>query len=450
MSTSGGPGGPAQPTTVTSTDEPVAAPMWKFFVYSAIGVVMFFVPVTIGGTSTIGLDHIVTWVRGAVPAALPWYALALIVAGAIHPWVTGSWRRSTTDLVFSIARAVGLVVGVMLVFEVGPAWLFAEGMGPFLMNALVIPVGLLVPIGAVFLALLVGYGLMEFIGVLARPVMRPIFRTPGRSAIDAVASFVGSYSLALLITNRVYLQGRYTQREAMVIATGFSTVSATFMIVVANALDLMSHWSLYFWSTLLITFVVTAVTVRIPPLSRIPDETAPGVEYVPEAPVTGGRVATAWREARHTVAADPGVGRVILSTFRDGVTMAMAILPSILSIGLLGLVLAEFTPLFDWLGYLFYPITWALQIPEPLLVAKAAALGVSEMFLPAALVTESAMSVRYVVAVVCVSQIIFFSAMVPSLVGTRIPVSIPRLLIIWFERVVLSLVLAIPVGLLLF
>ena len=34
--------------------------------------------------------------------------------------------------------------------------------------------------------------------------MKPIWKTPGRSAIDAIASFVGSYSLVLLITNRVY------------------------------------------------------------------------------------------------------------------------------------------------------------------------------------------------------------------------------------------------------
>lgn len=435
-----------RPTDVPAT----SAPMWKFFAFSAIGVLMFFVPVTIGGRSTIPLDHIVSWVREAIPGVLPWYALALIVAGAAYPWVTGQWRRSTTDLVFAVARVVGLVVGVMLVLGIGPAWLFADGMGPFLLNALVIPVGLLVPIGAIFLALLTGYGLMEFVGVLARPVMRPLFRTPGRSAIDAVASFVGSYSLALLITNRVYLEGKYTRREAMVIATGFSTVSATFMIVVATALALMQHWSLYFWSTLLITFAVTAITVRIPPLGRMTDETAPGVEPAPEQPVQGSRVAAAWGEARHTVAADPGILRVIASTFVDGIKMAMAILPSILSIGLLGLVLAEYTPIFDWLGYLFYPITWALQIPEPLLVAKASALGVSEMFLPAALVAESAMSVKYVVAVVCVSQVIFFSAMVPSLVGTQIPVSLPKLLVIWFERVVLSLVLAIPVGLLLF
>lgn len=433
-----------------TTGAEAEAPMWKFFVLSAIGVLMFFVPVTIGDRSTIPLDHMVAWLRDAVPAVLPYYALALIAAGAAYPFLTRTWRRNTTTTVFSIARVVGLVVGILLVFEIGPAWLFAEGMGPFLLNALVIPVGLLVPIGAVFLALLVGYGLMEFIGVLVRPFMKPVFRTPGRSAVDAVASFVGSYSLALLITNRVYLEGKYNRREAMIIATGFSTVSATFMIVVASALGLMDHWALYFWSTLAITFLVTAVTVRLWPLSKEAEDYAPGVEPLPEQDHVGNRFAAAWSAARRTVAADPGVGRTVLANFKDGVIMAMAILPSILSVGLLGLVLAEFTPIFDWMGYLFFPITWALQIPEPMLVAKAAALGISEMFLPAALVAESGMAVKYVVAVVSVSQVIFFSAMVPSLVGTQIPVSIPRLVAIWFVRVALSLVITIPVALLLF
>jgi nucleoside recognition membrane protein YjiH len=115
---------------------------------------------------------------------------------------------------------------------------------------------------------LVGYGLLEFVGVIMRPIMRPLFKTPGRSAIDAVASFVGSYSLGLVITNRVFREGKYTNREASVIATGFSTVSATFMIIVARTLGLMEMWNLYFWSTLVITFIVTAITVRIWPLSK--------------------------------------------------------------------------------------------------------------------------------------------------------------------------------------
>ena len=427
-----------------------SAPMWKFVVYSAIGAFVFFVPVTIDDKSSIVLDHLVTAIMQAVPSALPWVAMALIAAGAAQPFLAGTWRRSAVDSVFTAAKVVGLVVGMMLVLDVGPGWLFAPDVGPFLFDKLVVPVGLLVPVGAVFLALLVGYGLLEFVGVLLQPVMRPVWRTPGRSAIDAVASFVGSYSLGLLITNRVYREGKYSSREAAIIATGFSTVSATFMVVVATTLDLMGSWNTYFWSTLVITFLVTAATVRIWPLSSIPDSYHPDAVPNPEEPATGSRVAQAWAEARATVAEAPGLAVNVWQNLRDGLLMAMAILPSILSIGLAGLLLAKHTPLFDWLGYLFYPVTWAMQLPEPLLAAKASAVGIAEMFLPALLAVDAPASVRFVVAVVSVTQVIFFSALVPCLVATDIPVSISKLVVIWAERVLLTLVLTIPLALLLF
>ena len=127
---------------------------------------MFFVPVTVGGKSSIMLDHIVTWIQTNLGPVVPYYALLVIIAGAAYPFISGSWKKSKVDIVFSVFKLMGLIVGIMLVFDFGPAWLFEPDMGPFLLNKFVIPVGLLVPVGAIFLAMLVGYGLLEFVGVL--------------------------------------------------------------------------------------------------------------------------------------------------------------------------------------------------------------------------------------------------------------------------------------------
>ncbi|MEE1620027.1 YjiH family protein [Zafaria sp. Z1313] len=420
---------------------------WRFFVYSVIGIFMFFVPITIGERNTIPLDHLVTAVSTLLGGGAKFVALALIVAGTIYPFASGRWKESPVKRTFAFLNILGLATGTALVFGVGPAWLFDPDLGPFLFDKLVIPVGLIVPIGAVFLAMLVGYGLMEFTGVLVQPVMRPVWRTPGRSAVDAVASFVGSYSLGLLITDRVYRAGRYTAREAAIIATGFATVSVTFMVIVAKTLDIMHLWLPYFFLTFAVTFLVTAITVRIPPLSRIKEDYYPGAEPQPEEKVTSRRLATAWDEAMQVLAKAPGLGRNVLENFRDGVLMAMAILPSILSVGLIGLLLARFTPVFDWLGYVFFPITWALQLPDPMLAAKASAVGIAEMFLPATVVAghESEL-LRLVIGVVSVSAIIFFSALVPCILATRIPIKVWQLVVIWFQRVALTLILATPVA----
>lgn len=69
------------------------------------------------------------------------------------------------------------------------------------------------------------------------------------------------------------------------------------MVIVAKQLDLMNIWGTYFAVTLIVTFLVTAITVRIPPLRTIPDEYCEGVKPDPEKSIEGSRVKNAWREA---------------------------------------------------------------------------------------------------------------------------------------------------------
>lgn len=148
-----------------------------------------------------------------------------------------------------------------------------------------------------------------------------------------------------------------------------------------------------------------------------------------------------------TLADAPSLGRNIWVNFRDGLLMAMAILPSILSVGLIGLLLVRFTPIFDWLGYIFVPITWAVGLPDPVLAAKASAVGIAEMFLPATVVAgHESEHLRLVIGVVCVSAIIFFSAVVPCILATRIPLKVWHLVVIWAQRVALTLLIASPVA----
>ena len=49
---------------------------------------------------------------------------------------------------------------------------------------------------------------------------------------------------------------------------------------------------------------------------------------------------------------------------------------------------------------------------------------------------------QYVTAIMCVSEILFFSASIPCVMGTDIDLSLKDILIIWVERVILSLVIA--------
>lgn len=409
---------------------------------SLVGLLVFFLPFELDGRSTILLDHAASALQLHARPLVIGLALLFMLYGSLQPLIGGSWRSSLTHAVFSALKLLGLAIGLAYLAGIGPAALYQPGMLPFLFDKLVLTLALIVPLGALALVFLIGFGLLELIGVLMQPVMRPIWRTPGKSAIDAVASFVGSYSIGLLITDRMYRQGHYSVREAAIIATGFSTVSAPFMVIIAKTLGLMPVWNLYFWGAMLVTFSVTAVSARLYPLARLPSES------IPEAQLQAGesRLRAAWNAGLAQAAAAPSLGAALRDSFLDGLRMTAAILPSILAVGLLGLLAAKYTPLFDAIGLLFYPLTWLFGLSEPMDVARAIAAGLAEMFLPAMLLKDAEPLVRFVTAIVSVSSVLFLSASIPCVLATRIPLRLRDLLLVWLQRTLLSLVFSIPLA----
>lgn len=415
----------------------------KFVCYSLIGIFLFFVPISILGKTTIPLDHIVSYIL-KIPYFREIYGIILVIIGAILPFYRKNWNKNITSTIFSVLKIFAIPFVIMAITKRGPEFLMNKDVIPFIFSKIVVPVITIVPIGAVFLALIINYGLMEFVGVFMRPIMKPIWKTPGRAAIDAVASFVGSYSVALLITNRVYKEGKYTSKEAVIIATGFSTVSATFMIIVAKTLDLLPVWNIYFWATVFVTFLVTAITARIYPISKKAEEYYEGIEGDIEKEITDNKFKVAFDEAMETCSKADGIIKGTLINLKDGINLAFNIAPSLMAVGTLGIVIANHTPIFSMLAYILYPFTYISGYEEPFLVAKALSLGVAEMFLPAVLVTKLSFEVRMLVAITCVSEVLFFSASIPCMMATDIPISFKDYLVIWFERVVLSILISIP------
>ncbi|HEY4532030.1 MAG TPA: YjiH family protein, partial [Kurthia sp.] len=140
----------------------------------------------------------------------------------------------------------------------------------------------------------------------------------------------------------------------------------------------------------------------------------------------------------------------IWKNFFDALRMMTSIVPSILAIGFIGLVLAEYTPIIHWLSFIFYPVLFFWPIDDIALIADAATISLIEMFLPVLLVTETALQMKFIVAVVSVSAIIFLSGLVPAILSTDLKIPFWKLMVIWFIRVALTLIITIPISILLF
>lgn len=56
------------------------------------------------------------------------------------------------------------------------------------------------------------------------------------------------------------------------------------------------------------------------------------------------------------------------------------------------------------------------------------------------------MLLKFVIAVVSISAILFFSASIPCIMGTDIPLKMRDIVIIWFERVVFFIIITISIA----
>src|SRR5699024_5069375 len=128
---------------------------------------------------------------------------------------------------WTITRVLAAVFAVMVFFQLGPEAVYGEDTGQVLLDDLLHVLFAVFLFAGLFLPLLMNFGLLELFGTLMTKVMRPLFKLPGRSSIDSLASWIGDGTIGVLLTSKQYEDGYYTKREAAVIGTTFSVVSIT-------------------------------------------------------------------------------------------------------------------------------------------------------------------------------------------------------------------------------
>ncbi|MDQ0428254.1 nucleoside recognition membrane protein YjiH [Planomicrobium stackebrandtii] len=439
-----------------------------FLVPSLLGVLLFIVPVKYDGEWIVSIALLANLMADAIAPIAPWIMLVILLIAAIGS-VLAIFRKVNekhdapffeklfnVNLFWTIVRVVGALFAIMVLFQIGPEAVWSENTGGLLLSS----TGLLSFLftiflfAGLFLPLLMNFGLLEFFGTMMVKIMRPLFRLPGRSSIDALASWVGDGTIGVLLTNTQYVQNKYTQREAAIIGTTFSVVSITFAIVVIQEIGLGQYFLPYYATVILAGIILALIMPRIYPLAQKPTTFMNGdaqdtqSEKVPE----GYSVASHGVENALTKASEnKSVSKFFKDGFKNVLDMWIGVAPVVMAFGTVALILAEYTPVFSILGTPFVPYLNLLGVPEAAEAGQLMVVGFADMFLPAILGAdiESEMT-RFVVATMSVTQLIYMSEVGGLLLGSKIPVNIFDLIVIFLLRTIIALPIVVGVAHLLF
>lgn len=292
------------------------------------------------------------------------------------------------------------------------------------------------------LPLIADYGLMDFTGNMFRRFINPLFRLPGRSAVDLVSSWIGGNAAGILVTIRQYEAGFYSRREAVTIATMFSVVSLPFCLIIANTLNVGYLFIPLYTILILVGILSTIIMVRIPPLSRIEDSNHNGLprKSAEEVPENVSAVKWGLKCAVENAEKAGGAKDVLAGGFKDSLDLILNVIPAVLSIGTIGLVLAEYTPLFDWISIPFVYYLQVLGVQEAAAAAPTMLVGFTDMFLPAIIGSGiEAVETRLIIAIVSLVQIVYLSEMAAVLLSSSIPVKLRDLAAIFLVKTIIAI-----------
>ena len=425
---------------------------YRFLIPSLIGVFLFVTPVQHDGNLTIPValaSGMLQELLGTHSVTVVWLLICLSsVITIVHKIVGIPFikRNAKLDGLFGVkgfwflVRMAGFVIANMIYFSIGPELIIGGSTGGFVISGLLPTLLCVFLLAGLLLALLINYGLLDFLGAQLIRIMRPAFNLPGRSALNCIASWLGDGSIGVLMTSKQYEEGFYSKREATVVATTFSAVSITFCLVVISQVNL-AHMFLPFYLIVSFAGIVAALIVpRLPPLSKVPDSyhvKATNQEDVPE-----GMTAREFglKLALEKAESSPGVAGFFKEGVENVLEMWLGTIPVVLAMGTVALIIAQYTPVFKWLGVPFIPLYNLLQIPEAEMASQTVIVGFADMFLPSVIAAsiESEMT-RFVVAATSVTQLIYMSEIGSIIMGSKIPVSFWKLFLIFLERTVVTL-----------
>lgn len=422
---------------------------------SAIGVYLFMWPVGDGAGLTIPVAAMAallrTYVGSWMPTVLGFFILGSALLSLLVTLIKPSRIQAgslaaklfMTTPVWLLVRSIGAVSYGLVWSGIGPQALLSDKTGGLVAHDL-LPVLLSVFVFAgMLLPLLLNFGLLEFVGTLMTKIMRPVFRLPGRSAVDCIASWLGDGSVGILLTSKQYEGGFYTAREAAVIGTTFSAVSITFCLVVLGQVHL-EHMFGAFYATICLAGVIAAIVLPyLPPLRHKPDTYIDGYDHMrAEGGVFTQKnlVVRSLAHGLHRASIAPSAKATLHEGISNTLDMLFGVLPVIMAVGSCALVLAEYTPIFDWLGAPFVPLLELLQVPYAEQASRSVMVGFADMFVPSILVTAVPNEMtRFVIAALSVTQLIYMSEVGALLLGSKIPVTLLDLFVLFIMRTLITL-----------
>lgn len=427
---------------------------FKIIIPSLIGVFLFLVPVQYHGESQIVVGILGDLLKSLLGDALVPLLVAVMVVTAVLCVCTKakllkfSARFNKFEAMFSpntfwtVVRVLGAIFAVMTVFKIGPEMIWSDETGGDMLYGIMPMTSVWYIIGGLLLSLLTDYGLLDIFGSFFKKIARPLFCVPGRAIIDCVTSWLGSSVVGTYLTVSQYNTGFYTGREAAIIISNFSLLSVSFCSLIASMVGMESRFGAFYLTICIASIACAVILPRLWPLKVIPNTYNPVTgKQVDESNNTGlSSLEWGYQQALARVRKAPGPKEFLVKGLFNVLNLIVTALPAMMTFGTIALIIANYTPVFDFLGM---PIGLYLQlfnVPEAFKTGSAILVGFVDQYIPVIIGSTMAEPLtRFMLGTMSIIQIIYITDIGSLILTSKMPFNLWQMFVVFLERVLISI-----------
>ncbi|KHS57562.1 hypothetical protein QX51_07645, partial [Terrisporobacter othiniensis] len=235
----------------------------KMYIFSLIGIIIFFIPIKINNQYETLLYHISYFIENKASIIINISVLFFVTLSILKDIINVNKSSINKFLVFSkvfsLIILTFLLVGKEEIFFIDDSFIF-------ILKDLILNLSIVLPVASLFMPFLLDCGLLEITEAFTHRTMKKLFRVSGKVFLNFLVYLLVDNVCGVFVTYRLYKDGKLRERECAITILNFSVLSLSLTGDLCNKIDV--NIGKFFIMEMLVLIICNIIISRIYPLKK--------------------------------------------------------------------------------------------------------------------------------------------------------------------------------------
>ena len=235
----------------------------KIIIYSTIGIIIFFIPITIDNQTKTILHHIAYKLQVNYKWFLQICTVIYITIGTIKSVLSN--HKNNLEKIYSYMSIFSIFIVLSIFYDKYSILALDENISLILEQTILNLITIL-PLSAIFMPFILDYGLLDIIEVYCHKLMKKLFNLSGKSVLNIIMYIFNDCFCGYFMTDILYKKGKIRQSEACMILLNFSVASISISNYISEELNI-NKMNFFILSTFIL-ILLNIILSRIYPINK--------------------------------------------------------------------------------------------------------------------------------------------------------------------------------------